>query len=585
MLPVQPLLFRGEALIVIVRYSRSAVALVVICLLALSALAAAQDNAATAEALGQANLRAVPDVASDLVGEIRAGTRYPVIGRSEFFPWFLLGDPATSQPLGWVFSDLVQVQGNLNAVPFSTLVVDPAAPPAVVAPPVGVAAPPDAASGPLPTPSPSPSPTLTAAVTGLIQGEVNIRFGPGVDYPRIGVGQAGERYEVTGWHTQLPWLQIRFPQAPNGYGWVARELLTIEGDLFSLPAITQTRFNLPTLTPTPPAVQISAAPGEEPIPLSQPFAALGSQLWDLVLENGFDPLTSRFGALFVLDLQTGEAFSFGSEYAFSGTSINKVAILARLYATLNAPPEPRLAVDIANTMICSENVATNRLLNVIGGGNDYQGAWEVSSFLRQLGLQKTFLTAPFTIPGATPAPPPAPIPLPTTPADQVKANPDLSNQLTVDEMGWLLADIYRCAYRESGPLIEQFAGQYEPRECRQMLHAMSSNTVDALLKAGVPADTRVAHKHGWINDTHGNAAVFFTPGGDYIITMMLHQPEWLNFTESLPVIAEVSRTVYNYYNPTAPMPAIREGFIPEAPTCNFAGTPLIDDLAASTFDQ
>ena len=566
------------------RYPHVIIALALASLLALTALAAAQDSPPTAEALGQANLRAVPDVASDQVGEIRAGTRYPIVGRSELYPWFLLGDAASGQPLGWVFADLVQVQGSLAAVPFSTLAVDPAAPPTAAAPPVGVAVPTNAA-GPLPSPSPSPSPTLNAAVSGLVQGEVNVRFGPGVEYPRIGVGQAGERYEITGWHTQLPWLQIRFPDAPNGYGWVASDLLAVEGDLFSLPAITQTRFNLPTLTPTPPAVAAQTAPGAEPVPLSPAFAALGSQLWDLVLRSGFDPLTSRFGALFVMDLQTGEAFSFGSEYAFSGTSITKIAILTRLYAALNAPPAPRLAVDIANTMICSENVATNRLLDTIGGGSDYEGAWAVTAFLRQLGLQKTFLTTPYAIPGATPAPPPAPIPLPTTPADQVKANPDPSNQLTVDEMGWLLADIYRCAYREDGALLEQFPGQYEPRECRQMLHVMSSNTVDALLKAGVPADTRVAHKHGWINDTHGNAAVFFTPGGDYVITMMLYQPEWLNFTESLPVIAEASRLVYNYFNPAAPMPAIRDGFIPEAPTCNFAGTPLIDDLVASTFNQ
>ena len=106
-----------------------------------------------------------------------------------------------------------------------------------------------------------------------------------------------------------------------------------------------------------------------------------------------------------------------------------------------------------------------------------------------------------------------------------------------------------------------------------------------LLKAGVPEDTRVAHKHGWIDDTHGNAAVFFTPGGDYVIVMMLYQPTWLNYQESLPVIAEVSRQVYNYYNPDAPMAEIRDGFIPEPGSCNFAGTTLIDDLKAPIFDQ
>ena len=156
--------------------------------------------------------------------------------------------------------------------------------------------------------------------------------------------------------------------------------------------------------------------------------------------------------------------------------------------------------------------------------------------------------------------------------------------MTVAEMGSLLASVYQCAYNESGPLMETLSN-IEPRECRQMLHVMSNNTVDALLKAGVPADTRVAHKHGWIPDTHGNAAVFFTPGGDYVIAMMMFQPEWLNFQESLPVIAEVSRQVYNYFNPDQPQEFIRDGFIPEANTCNYAGDPLVGDLMQSVWDE
>jgi beta-lactamase class A len=157
--------------------------------------------------------------------------------------------------------------------------------------------------------------------------------------------------------------------------------------------------------------------------------------------------------------------------------------------------------------------------------------------------------------------------------------------LAVDDMGWLLASMYQCAYQNKGMLLEKFGGKYEARECRQMLHVMSNNTVDALLKAGVPANTRVAHKHGWINDTHSNAAVFFTPGGDYVMVMILHQPTWLDFTESLPVMAESSRLVYNYFNPTAPQETIRDGFIPEAGTCNFANTPLITDLRQPIWDN
>ncbi|MBZ0291296.1 MAG: serine hydrolase [Anaerolineae bacterium] len=557
-------------------------------------LAFQENTGVTAEALGQANLRSTTDVNSDLVGAIESGTRYPVIGRSEFYPWLLLADPATIQPLGWVFNELVTTQGNLNNVPFSTQIVSDNPPTStlsstavaqagasITATPthqlVGVAVPVE--------PSATPTQDFSNVINGLVNGEVNIRFGPGVDYPRIGVAYPGERYQISAWHTQLPWLQIVYPDSPNGFGWIAQDLLDIEGDVFSLPSISQTNLNLPTLTPTPAVVVASAQDGRPTVPLSPEFAELGNQVWDIVLKAGFDPATSRFGALFVMDLQTGEAFSFGSEYAFSGTSINKVAILARLYETLTNPPDTRTAIDIANTMICSENVATNRLLSIIGNGDEYLGANETTKLFEDLGLEKSFITAPYSIPNQTPQPPSSPILLPTTAADQTKANPDLTNELAVDDMGWLLADIYQCAYNQSGPLIENFDGQYDARECRQMLHVMSNNTVDALLKAGVPADTRVAHKHGWINDTHGNAAVFFTPGGNYVVVMMLHQPDWLNFQESLPVIAEVSRAIYNYYNPDEPMTEVREGYIPEAPTCNFAGTPLIDDIMNPIFNQ
>ena len=59
---------------------------------------------------------------------------------------------------------------------------------------------------------------------------------------------------------------------------------------------------------------------------------LANELWNLLLENDFDPQTSRFGALFFMDLASNEAFTFGDEYAFSGTSLNKIAILVKLYA-------------------------------------------------------------------------------------------------------------------------------------------------------------------------------------------------------------------------------------------------------------
>ncbi len=543
-------------------------------LLTLASLALAQQpSGITAQALGQANLRAGDNINSALIGEITAGTAYPVLGRSQFYPWLLLGSPGTTSPIGWVYETLVALSGNLDQVPVSHLKLndEPATATATSTAYPSPSAPPEANPSLDTTSTPGPA---GFGVSGEVVGEVNIRYGPGIDYPRVGVARAGQEFAVTGYHTQFPWVRIYFESLPNKQAWIARDLLRINGDLFSAPAISQTRLNLPPLSATPPA--ISGGLGEG-VPLSTGFRILADHLWNLVLERGFDPQTSRFGALFVLDLGSGEAFSFGDDIAFSGTSINKIAILTALYTQLEAPPSISLATDIANTMICSENVATNRLLSLLGGGNTYYGADAVSDFYEELGWSRSFITAPFTTIG-TPEPPPGPINLPKTSADQVKANPDLSNQMTVSETGALLGGIYRCAYREDGPLIESFGNRLEPRECRQILHVMSNNTVDALLKAGAPAGTRVAHKHGWIADTHGNAALFFTPGGDYVIVMMLYQPEWLNFQESLPLIAEVSRRVYNYFNPEAPQLEIRDGYIPEAGSCDYKGDPLVIDI-------
>ncbi len=547
-------------------------------ILLLPSLVFSQSNTVTAEALGQANLRAATDVNSAQLGQITNGTRYPVIGRSQFYPWLLLGDPNTLRPVGWVFAELVQVYGNINSVPFTEVNLSTTSQLPTATPIQQLAA----TTPPPPVLLPStPTPLPASGVTGTVKGEINIRYGPGVNYPRIGVARAGETYEVTAYHTQFPWIQIRYPTAPNGFGWVATDLLEVQGNIYSLPAISQTSFDLPTLTPTLPAVQVSVPLAGTAPPTSPAFQALGDALWNMTLTAGFDPQTSRVAGMFLMNLQTGETLTFGNQIAFSGMSLTKIAILADLYSQLQTPPALDTAVHVANMMVCSENSASNALLRTLGNGDAYLGAQSVTSFLRDLGLQNSFMAAPYAVPDATPAP----VIAPTTSADQVKTQPDYSNQMTVENMGWLLAGIYECAYSDSGLLMSRMPGAFDQRECRQMLDVMSSNNLSEplLMSAGVPAGTRVAHKHGWIADTHGNAGIVFTPGGDYVFVVALHNPVWLDFSESFPLIAEMSRTIYNYFNPTAPLAAPRTPNIIEVSQCQVAGTPIIDELTSYSF--
>ncbi|MBZ0281245.1 MAG: serine hydrolase [Anaerolineae bacterium] len=540
-----------------------------------------QDTGVQAEAVGQANLRATTDVNAQLVGQIASGTRYPVIGRSQFYPWLLLGEPTTFQPIGWVFADLVTVYGNINVVPFNEMQLNgavsvttqsPLAATQTDQPPIGVALP----TATLNANAATATPISSTGVLGTVTGEINIRFGPGVEYPRIGVGRTGESFEITGRHTQLPWLQIRYPAAPNGYGWVANDLLDIAGNVFNVPTISQTLFDLPTLTATAPVVQAAVWDGATAVPLSPAFQQLGDQLWNMILGAGFELETSRLGALFVMDLQTGEAITFGNQIAFSGMSLIKIAILASLYSEMEVPPNAETAVDIANMMVCSENGASNALLMEMGDGNPVDGAQVVTKFLESAGLDNTYLIAPFLVPNATPAP----VIAPTTEANQQIAAPDYSNQMTVDNMGWLLDGIYQCAFNNDGWLMQALPGTFDQRECRQMIGVMIDNNLGEplLMSAGVPQNIQVAHKHGYINDTHGNAGIVFTPGGDYVLVVALHNPTWLEAEESFPLITDISRTVYNYFNPDVPMATPRESYIVPVGDCRVAGTSIVDEL-------
>lgn len=540
---------------------------------------AAQTPPPTAEAIGEANLRAAPGTDWEVVGAIRSGTPYPVIGRSALYPWLLLGSTTTpGQPLGWVFRDLVTTQGDLAAVPVTESAIGAVAPTpsatlAVAAPALATGTPTGAAA--------LPTPTATAAlgnVIGVTSGEINIRYAPGVEYARVGVGAPGERFTISAYHTQFPWVQIVYPASPNGFAWVNVDLLTITGPLNSLPAISQTLFVLPTLTPTPSPVEARSLTGAS---VSPAFRALGDAIFARMLERGFDPATSRLGGFYLKDLTSGEVMTVGDQFAFSGMSVNKIAVLAAFYDMASAPPDDATAQTIAEAMICSENISTNEMLAAIGGGNPWLGAERVSEFLERIGLRYTFIYTPFANdPFITPQPARSRV----TDIDQTSARPDSFNQATVGELGALLDAVYQCGYGDpaASPLLTLAGeGRFTPDECRIILNTMSYNRIGNFIESGTPTDVRVAHKHGWIEDSHGDAAVVFSPGGAYVFVMLLHNPTWLAFEDSQTVIEESARDIYNYFNPNAPLAAVRDADVPA--TCNLLGSPAIVEMQRASF--
>jgi PKD repeat protein len=106
-----------------------------------------------------------------------------------------------------------------------------------------------------PAATPPPGPPLVTPLTDL-----NIRSGPGVVYPVLGILRAGQNAEVTGLSADGAWWQIKFLGVAGERGWVAAQYVTTY-NTDNVPVVqspplpvTPTPTPAPTHSPTPQAI-------------------------------------------------------------------------------------------------------------------------------------------------------------------------------------------------------------------------------------------------------------------------------------------------------------------------------------------
>lgn len=210
-------------------------------------------------------------------------------------------------------------------------------------------------------------------------------------------------------------------------------------------------------------------------------------------------------------------------------------------------------------IIDSDNLAANDLLASIVGGTGTEdalaGVMVVNQTLRDLGLPYTYQSLPYE---ATDflinmlgkeiyAGPPLDGPEPQTEADPYLRTTPL-------EMGRLLMMIVQCA-RGEGELVRRYPKQLNAERCGQMIALLRLNKDTSRVVAGLPPDTRVAHKSGWVEDMQADVAYVESPGGDFVMAIYLYRPidiqiNYLADEVAAPVLASFGRLVYSAYNPT-----------------------------------
>lgn len=260
--------------------------------------------------------------------------------------------------------------------------------------------------------------------------------------------------------------------------------------------------------------------------------------------------------LFLSDLQNGDEIHFAydqgqlvkPDLVFTAASTMKIPIMVSVFKTIYGPLPAEINEMINSMTEYSENGSADQLMAKVLDEN--MGPLFVTEDMKTLGLDNTFLAGYF-YPGA---------PLLQrfkTPANQrtdVDTDPDQYNQTTPTEMGMLLKDIYDCAEKDGGAFRAAFGNLIMQDECKQMVAYLSKNHNGVLLEAGLPEGTRIAHKHGWIIESDNlmhsisDAGIVYSAGGNYIISIYLHDTEQLLFDSANILIGNLSQAIYNYYN-------------------------------------
>lgn len=269
---------------------------------------------------------------------------------------------------------------------------------------------------------------------------------------------------------------------------------------------------------------------------------------------GFDGIIG----VFVTDLQTGQEIYFAldqgqristePDIAFTASSTIKIPILTSYFIqTGDQPVSATINSIILNMIKKSENPPSDALMSELDPNT---GPLVVSQYMKAIGLENTFLAGYFA-PGS---------PLLQrfdTPANQrtdITTEPDSYNQTTASDMGMLLVDIYQCSETGGGALVAAFPDKMNKNVCKQIIDYLMQDTLGALIQAGVPDGTKVAHKHGWVSDSNGvdhdwsDAGIVYSPGGNFVLSIYTYHPVQIVFDDANAMFANLAKAVYSFYN-------------------------------------
>jgi len=281
-------------------------------------------------------------------------------------------------------------------------------------------------------------------------------------------------------------------------------------------------------------------------------------------------------SILVKNLDTGETiYESGVDHVMSGMSLVKIGIMIETYLYHGGDVDDTTHEELLK-MLGSEssNLSANLLMADVGNGSATAGAAKVTATMRRLGLANFYLCAPFRLAedggrpdGYVRAPGLADSQLVWVSnwnaagrALQQAQTPryDRCVRATPREMANLVEMIYDCTQGE-GLLPEAYPNVFAPQVCEEMIDIMAANDLRNMLGAGIPAEVKLAHKHGFSGyavpwgDTRAEVGIVYAPGATWLISFYIWQDtDWIDWGINQPLYRDVSNMLYNYFSPNEP---------------------------------
>jgi hypothetical protein len=282
-------------------------------------------------------------------------------------------------------------------------------------------------------------------------------------------------------------------------------------------------------------------------------------------------------SLVVKNLDTGEViYDHNTKIVLSGMSVVKIGIMVEVYRASKGAPDQQTRQELGAMLGSSScNPCANRLMAAVGDGSATAGAQRVTHTMAALGLSNFRLCGPYHLetsmgsegggmqlvsrvpvtlfPAATGL---APVAARLWMVDNAGVpGYDRCVHATPHEMADLLEMIYLCT-QDKGKLHATYPAIFAAPVCQEMIDIMAANDLRNMLGAGIPAEVKLAHKHGFAGydapwgDTRAEVGIVFSPGATWLVSFYIWQDSpWIDFGVVQPLYRDVSNLLYNYFNP------------------------------------